>query len=167
MRPPSVYGDKPSSFLVNDTFSFTTTAPTMTNGDALATIEKLRNFAEEYEFIHIVGESDLPLWLAVSEAQVQLRDTYRKPVFIVLEAARPASAQGGEPALLADGTGDITDWALEMEAKRKKVKNYDLQVVTAWGRLVKLDGTTQLNRCIRRTPTAGRRPSSGTAGAAL
>ena len=31
-----------------------------------------------------------------------------------------------------------------MEAKRKKVKNYDIQVVTAWGRLVMLDGTTQI-----------------------
>ena len=31
------------------------------------------------------------------------------------------------------GGGDLTDWALEMEAKRKKVKNYDIQVVTAWG----------------------------------
>jgi len=42
------------------------------------------------------------------------------------------------------GGGDLTDWALEMEAKRKKVKNYDIQVVTAWGRLVKLDGSTQI-----------------------
>ena len=42
------------------------------------------------------------------------------------------------------GGGDLTDWALEMETKRKKVKNYDIQVVTAWGRLVKLDGSTQI-----------------------
>lgn len=135
---------KPSSFLVNDTFSFKTTAPTMTNGDVLAAIEKLKNYAEEYEFIHIVGESDLPLWQAVSEAQVQLRDVYHKPVFVVFEAARPAPLQGGDVSPTADGEGDLTDWALEMEAKKKKVKNYDVQVVTAWGRLVKLDGTTQI-----------------------
>ena len=40
--------------------------------------------------------------------------------------------------------GDLTDWALEMEAKAKKVRNYNIQVVTAWGRLVKLDGSTKI-----------------------
>ena len=132
---------KPSSFLVNDTFGFTTTAPTMTNGDVLAAIDKLKNFSEEYEFVHIVGESALPLWQAVSAAQIQLRDVYHKPMFFVLEAALPTPTQGEEPSLTEDG---LTDWALEMEAAKKKVKNYDVQVVTAWGRLVKLDGTTQI-----------------------
>ena len=122
---------KPSSFLVNDVYSFTTTAPTMTNGDVLAAFTKLQKFAEEYEFIHVVGESDLPLWQAVSEAQIELRDTYHKPVFVVFEAAFPQA--GGEDELGLHGGGDLTDWALEMEAKRKKVKNYDIQVVTAWG----------------------------------
>ena len=74
---------KPSSFLVNDSYSFTTTAPTMTNGDVLAAFTKLQKFAEEYEFIHVVGESDLDLWQAVSEAQIELRDVYHKPVFVV------------------------------------------------------------------------------------
>ena len=133
---------KPSSFLVNDVYSFTTTAPTMTNGDVLAAFTKLQKFAEEYEFIHVVGESDLPLWQAVSEAQIELRDTYHKPVFVVFEAAFPQA--GDEDELDLRGGGDLTDWALEMEAKRKKVKNYDIQVVTAWGRLVMLDGTTQI-----------------------
>ena len=132
---------KPSSFLVNDSYSFTTTAPTMTNGDVLAAIDKLKNFSEEYEFVHIVGESALPLWQAVSAAQIQLRDVYHKPMFFVLEAALPTPTQGEEPSLTEDG---LTDWALEMEAAKKKVKNYDVQVVTAWGRLVKLDGTTQI-----------------------
>ena len=133
---------KPSSFLVNDTYSFTTTAPTMTNGDALAAVARLKNFSEEYEFVHIVGASDLPLWQAISEAQVELRDAYHKPAFFVMEAGLPTPTASEEP-LLMGGEGDLTDWALEMEAKRKKVKNYDVQVVTAWGRLVKLDGSTQ------------------------
>lgn len=134
---------KPSSFLVNDSYSFTTTAPTMTNGDVLAAFKKLQKFAEEYEFIHIVGESDLDLWQAVSEAQIELRDVYHKPVFVVFEAKYPTTGdEEDEPDMM--GGGDLTDWALEMEAKRKKVKNYDIQVVTAWGRLVKLDGSTQI-----------------------
>ena len=134
---------KPSSFLANDSYSFTTTAPTMTNGDVLAAFKKLQKFAEEYEFIHIVGESDLDLWQAVSEAQIELRDVYHKPVFVVFEAKYPTTGdEEDEPDMM--GGGDLTDWALEMEAKRKKVKNYDIQVVTAWGRLVKLDGSTQI-----------------------
>lgn len=124
---------KPSSFLVNDSYTFQTTAPTMTNGDVIAAIDKLKNFNQEYEFVHIVGESSLALWQSVSSAQVELRDTYHKPMFFIMEAAFPI-----------DGIyGDLTDWALGLEADRKKIKNYDIQVITAWGRLVKLDGTTQ------------------------
>lgn len=134
---------KPSSFIVNDVYSFTTTAPTMTNGDVLEALDKLKNFAEEYEFIHIVGESDVDLWLAVSEVQIALRDTYHKPVFVMMEAAYPTMDGSFGPGLMGDEE-DLTDWALEMEAKRKKVKNYDIQVVAAWGRLVKLDGTTKI-----------------------
>ena len=86
---------KPSSFLVNDTYTFTTTAPTMTNGDVLKAITKLQNFAEEYEFVHIVGESDLALWQAVGEAQEQLFKTFHKPMFFVMEAAFPTPSEGG------------------------------------------------------------------------
>ena len=134
-----------SSFLVNDTYSFTTTAPTMTNGDVLKAITKLQSFAEEYEFVHIVGESDLALWQAVGEAQVQLFETYHKPMFFVMEAALPVPSMAGTPGIGAGvGEGDLTDWALDMEAKAKKVRNYNIQVVTAWGRLVKLDGSTKI-----------------------
>ena len=135
---------KPSSFIVNDAYSFATTAPAMTNGDVLGAIEKIKGFAEEYEFIHIVGESDLPLWLAVGEAQIQLNKSYHKPVFVMMEAAFPTPGEGEARPELDEGGNDFTDWALDMEAKAKKVKNYDIQVVTAWGRLVKLDGTTQI-----------------------
>lgn len=136
---------KPSSFLVNDAYTFDTTAPTMTNGDVLNAVTKLQNFAEEYEFVHIVGESDLALWQAVGEAQVQLFETFHKPMFFVMEAGFPTPSEGGTPGIGA-GTdeGDLTDWALEMEAKAKKVRNYNIQVVTAWGRLVKLDGSTKI-----------------------
>lgn len=122
-----------TSFMVGATYAFATTAPTMTNGDILAAIAGLSNFAQEYEFIHVVGESTLPTWLAVAAAQLDLQDTYKKPGFIKLEAAYPG-----------DDVTDLTDWALQMEADRKKVKNYNIQVVAAWGRLIRLDGTTQV-----------------------
>ena len=41
-------------------------------------------------------------------------------------------------------TGDLTDWALDLEKARGKVKNTDIQVCTAWGRLVRLDGSVQI-----------------------
>lgn len=123
---------KANSFQTGDIYTITTTAPTMTNGDVLAAMAKLKNFGEEFELVHIVGGSDLALWQAVSELQLELRDVYHKPFFVVMEAAMPTVE------------GDLTDWALGMEADRKKVKNYDIQVSAAWGRLVKLDGTTQV-----------------------
>ena len=127
-------GQKPSSFLVNDSYTFTTTAPTMTNGDVLAAVEKVKNFSDAFEFIHVVGESALPLWLAMDEVQVELFSTYHKPVFILFEATYPqAEAEVG-----------LTDWALQMEADRRKVRNTDIQVCASWGRLVRLDGTTQI-----------------------
>lgn len=123
---------KPSSFLVNDSYRFTTTAPTMTNGDIADAIDKLKTFNQEHEFCHIVGPTALAAWQMVSAAQVELAQTYHKPMFFVLEAAFP------------DGEDDLTDWALQMEADRKKIKNTDIQVVAAWGRLVKLDGKPQI-----------------------
>lgn len=125
---------KPSSFLVGDSFAFTTTAPTMTNGEVLAAVEKVKNFSEEFEFVHVVGGSALPLWQAMDEAQKELFATYHKPAIILFEATYPEI-----PA-----NGDLTEWALQMEADRKKVKNYNIQVCTAWGRLVRLDGSTQV-----------------------
>lgn len=127
---------KPSSFIVNDAYSFTTTAPTMTNGDVIAAIGKLKNFTQENEFVHIVGESTFSLWQAVSEAQLELRDTYHKPVFFLMEAPFPRVTGTSE-------SNDLTDYALALEADRKKIKNYDVQVCAAWGLLVKMDGTTQ------------------------
>lgn len=124
---------KPVSFLVGDTFSFSSTAPAMTNGDVLAALDKLKAFTQEFELIHIVGESALPLWLAVSEAQKELMDVYHKPAFILFEAAFPQE----------DTDGGLHDWALQMEADRRKVQNTGIQVCAAWGRLVRLDGTTQ------------------------
>lgn len=126
--------EQASSFLVGDTYRFGSTAPTMTNGDVLSAMDKLKVFSQEFEFIHIVGGSTLPLWQAVSEAQKNLMGNCQKPAFILLEAALPEEEVDGE----------LHDWAFQMEADRKKVKNTDIQVCAAWGRLVRLDGSTQI-----------------------
>ena len=106
----------------------------MTNGDVLGAIEKIKSFSEEFEFVHIVGGSTVELWEAVSEAQKELMTVCHKPCFFLMEAAYPAD----------EADGDLSDWALKMEADRKRIKNSDIQVCAAWGRLVRLDGTTQI-----------------------
>ncbi len=124
-----------NSFAVEDEYAFSTTAPTMTNGEVLAAIEQLRQFNQEFEFVHIVGASEPPLWLAVSEAQKELMSLYHKPAFFLLEAAFPT--------MDSDGSGGIYDWAAQMESDRKQVANTDIQVCAAWGRIIRLDGRTQ------------------------
>lgn len=119
-----------SSFQVGDMWSFSTTAPAMTKGDALAAARKIKDFPEEFEWLHVVGGSDLDLWEAMGEVRNELATEYHKPLFILMEAAYP--------------TGDLTDWALGLENARGKVKNTDIQVCTAWGRLVRLDGSVQI-----------------------
>lgn len=123
--------EQASSFLVGDTFRFGSTAPSMTNGDVLSAMGKLKEFSQEFEFVHIVGGSTPPLWQAVSEAQKELAGSCQKPAFLLLEAALP------------EEDGDLHEWAFQMEADRKKIKNTDIQVCAAWGRLARLDGTTQ------------------------
>lgn len=120
-----------SSFLVGDTYSFATTAPSMTNADVLGALDKLRNFSEEFEFVHIVGESASALWSAVAAEQIELRDTYHKPVIILMEAAKPT------------GDEDLTAYLQFMQTERKNVANYDVCVCASWSRYVKMDGTTQ------------------------
>jgi hypothetical protein len=124
-------GQQAGSFLVGDSFRFSSTAPAMTNGDVLAAVDRLKEFTEEFEFIHIVGESTLPLWQAMSEAQQELMSVYHKPAFVLLEAAYPQES------------GDLYNWAFQMEADRKKIRNTDIQVCAAWGRIVRLDGVTR------------------------
>ncbi len=123
--------DEETSFLVGDVFSFKTTAPTMTNADALAAIDKLRNFNESYELVHIVGESQKALWSAVSEKQQELASVYHKPLLFVLEAYTPDEGE------------DVADYALRLEADKKDIKNTDIQVVAARSLYVGMDGVTR------------------------
>lgn len=124
---------KTGSFLVGDKFAFETTAPVAANRDILTAFEKIKNLTYAFEFIHVVGPSTLPLWQAVSEAQQELLTVYHKPAFILFEASFPES----------DESGSLYDWAFQMENDRKKLKNRDVQVCAAWGRMVRLDGSTQ------------------------
>lgn len=119
------------NFEIGDTFTCNTTAPQMTNADVINSIERLKNFNEEYEFVHIVGEAQKDLWSAVSAQQLVLAQQYHKPVFFVLEAYQKA----------VDET--VEEYALRLEADRKAVKNYDIQVVAARSLYTGMDGITR------------------------
>lgn len=118
------------SFQVGDSFAFTTTAPQMTNADALAAIDKLRQFDELFEFVHIVGESTAAMWAAVSTAQAELETQRHKPLLFILEAGKIGADES------------VDDYALRLEAEKKKLKNKNIAVVAARSLYVKMDGTT-------------------------
>ena len=120
-----------AEFAVNDMYTCTTTAPTLTNEDILNTVGKLKNISAAYEFVHIVGASSAELWAAVSVKQQELMDKYRKPVFFVLEAYQKAENE------------TLAEYISGLEADRKKAINYDLQVVTARGFYTGMDGVTR------------------------
>lgn len=75
----------------------------------------------------------LAVWQMVSTAQVELAKTYHKPMFFILEAVNwmPRSVRGS--GIGESKPGISPDWALQMEADRKKIKNTDIQVCAAWG----------------------------------
>lgn len=124
-------GDADASFQVGDLFKLKTTAPAMTNADVLKALETLKTFEEVYEFVHVVGESQPALWAAVAAFQLELQMLYKRPVFFGLEAYVPTAEES------------IVDYALRLEADRKKVSNYNIQVVTARGLYTRMDGTVQ------------------------
>lgn len=116
------------AFAVGDTFTFSTTAPAMTNDDVLQACGKLKDISTAYEFVHVVGPAQPELWAAVSVKQKELLDRYRKPVFFVLEAYEKEEEE------------ELQDYVASLEADRRKVSNYDIQVVAAWGTYTGMDG---------------------------
>ena len=121
-----------TSFQVGDLWSFSTTAPTLSKGDVLAAARKVKDFPEEFEWLHVVGDSDLDMWTAMGKLRDELAADYHKPLFVLLEAAYP------------EDEDDLTEWARELAKARGQVRNTDVQVCTSWGRLVRLDGSTQI-----------------------
>lgn len=119
------------SYAVDDTFIFETIAPSMTNADILAAMDKLKQLTTEYEFVHIVGAAAPATWQAVSVAQKALASTYHKPVFVLMEAQQASS-----------GTEAI-DYAAQLIQGCKGVNNYDMQVCPYRGPVVMMDGTTK------------------------
>ncbi|WP_018752672.1 DUF2586 domain-containing protein [Paenibacillus sanguinis] len=123
-----------NSFKVGDMFTVKSEAPQMSNQDVLDALTKLRNSTLAFEFVHIVGESTRALWFAVAAEITTLHETYKKPIWAVLEAPRPEPSES------------IDAYAQRLIDERKGFKHTDVQIVSAWSRYTKMDGRTmQIN----------------------
>lgn len=108
-------------FALGETYSCNTSAPTLTNEDVLNAAAKLKDISTAYEWVHFVGASAPELWAALSVKQAELMGRYRKPVFFLLEAKGKAEDE------------TQAEFVARLEAGRKSVSNYDMQVCAAWG----------------------------------
>lgn len=124
-----------TEFSVGDTFTCITTSPELTNEAVLGAVDKLKDIAAPYEFVHIVGASAPELWAAISVKQKELLTKYRKPIFFVLEAYKKAE---DETSL---------QYVTKLETDRCKVYNYDLQVVASRGYYTGMDNVTRDISC--------------------
>lgn len=120
-----------AEFAVGDMFTCSTTAPVMTNMDILDAVGRLKDISAAYEYVHIVGETAPELWAAVSVKQKELMEKYRKPVFFILEAYQKEAEE------------TLPEYISSMETDRRKVSNYDVQVVAARGFYTGMDGVTR------------------------
>lgn len=119
------------SFEAGDAYTFTAEGPALSNGEMLSALAALGSFREEFELVHIVGESDPAAWTAAASAIKELRDGSHKFAFALLEASRPEAEEG------------LEDWAKALAEAGKKAGSGDIQVCAAWGLLNGLDGKTR------------------------
>lgn len=125
-----VFGSE-EEFSVNNVFTCETAAPAMTNGDVMEAVQKLKDISAAYEYVHIVGPSTAELWAAISTAQEELLNRYRKPVFFVLEAYEKEKGES------------VAEYVSQLEKDRRGIANYDMQVVAARGMYTGMDGVAR------------------------
>lgn len=116
------------SFKAGDRYKVKTTPPQLSNQDVLAAMAKLRNTSLSFEFIHVVGETARPLWLAVSEEVTTFFEQYKKPLFVVMEAARKTEIE------------TLDTFYDRLAADRRGINHTDVQIVASWSRYKKMDG---------------------------
>ena len=119
------------TFKVGDTFKWSTTAPQLTNENILNGIEQVKSIKEEAELVHVVGSCNADTWAAVSTLQTTLQAQYHKPLMFVLEAFEPNSGE------------TMDDYVKRLISARKKIKNFEIQVVAARAMYIGMDGITR------------------------
>lgn len=123
------FSNESASFNEGDKFTFSTTAPSISNSDVLDAIAKVKNLTILYEFIHIVGSSSKSLWASMAVEAQNFETAYKNPVFFVCEA--PNITQG---QTMDTYTASLLD-------ERKGLASKYVQVVAARALYTKMDGS--------------------------
>lgn len=100
------------SFIEEDAYSFSTTAPEMNNGTALKAVEKLVGYNKEIELCHIVGISSKTLWAALQTKAEELLTTYKKPLIFLCEGRACREKE------------TLDEYMAAMEAERKGINSW-------------------------------------------
>ena len=119
------------SFKAGDRWTFTTSAPQLTNQEVLTASARAAELKEEFELIHLVGDAEPALWAAVSAEQQNIARERKRSLLFVLEAPGPAA---GESA---------ADYAKSLTSAAAGVRDYQLQVVAARGVYRLMDGQSK------------------------
>ncbi len=106
------------SYTIDDVIKITTTRPKMNIMSVLDALEKIKDLNLNFEFIHIVGESEKTLWATLSVEGDKFFDTYYKPCTFVCETRN----------ILKDET--IDEYANYLREQKRGIVSRDLQVVS-------------------------------------
>jgi hypothetical protein len=119
---------KADSYKVGDKFTFSTTAPQMTNQDVLTAVEKMKGMTQEFEGVHIVGPSTKALWAAMEVEASKFATTYQMPLWFLFEFRD-----------INDGEA-LADYATALLDERKGLTSFYIQVAAARALFTKMDG---------------------------
>ena len=104
---------------VGESVQITTTKPRMNNEGVLEALSIIKDLSINFEFIHIVGESEKDLWAALSIEGDKFFDTYYKPCIFVCETR----------GIKADEK--LAEYMQYLREQRQGVISRNLQVVPA------------------------------------
>ena len=118
------------SFKEGDTFSFSTTAPSMSNADVISTVESLITTTQPLSmftlWVHPQGSVGFPC-----KHRQRLLTKHKRPLFFVCEARMKRSNES------------LEEYATAMQEERKGINNIYIQVVCSNSRYQRMDGRVQ------------------------
>lgn len=119
------------SFIGEDAYAFSTTAPTMNNSNVLEAVEKLFGYNKAFEVCHIVGVSTKTLWAALQSEAEEFLATYKKPLIFLCEGR---NCREGET---------LDEYMAAMEAERKGISSWFISVSLSYATYQRKDLRTQ------------------------
>ncbi|MCM1161495.1 MAG: DUF2586 family protein [Roseburia sp.] len=119
------------SFMEEDAYSFSTTAPTMNNANVLKAVEKLIRYNKAVEVCHIVGVSSKTLWAALQSKAEEFLTVYKKPLIFLCEGRA------------CEDTETLDDYMAAMEVERKGISSWFVCVCNSYATYMRKDLRTQ------------------------